>query len=505
MRPGLKSRRGWLVLPVTAMVLAASAGCESNTDEGVLADAPASSAETASTPSSATVISSTNTVAPDESVAVADSRCVAPSGGAQQEIAVWYAIGNDSEKKLIELTDRFNELATGVTVRLEKSGNYSETLRALGEAAPDDRPDALLTDVKGLRDIFDSGLVVTPNDCAAAGASSMDDLLPVVASSYSINGVLQAFPYNVSIPVLMFDASLLRAAGLDPDEPPRTLEELSSTAQQIVESGVAPHGFVAWDGYGPWFVTQYNSRRGQLSGIPDNGREGEPVAKVDFASPEVVESFDWLRTEVETGRALWIGGNPSGTDDLLRLVDRADGAAMTITTSGAIGDIARLLGSGALDDPATGLPPELGVGPMPGPGSGALVGGGAFVLLDSGDAGRVGAASSFVSWLSDAPQHAEFAGYTGFSPIRSAELDQPTLRAAWEETPQLRVAFDELVDLSGDVVRSGPAWGAGFDIDRLLYETLTAAIENGGTLVRLRDATAQANSLLGVYNAGIGG
>ncbi len=156
---------------------------------------------------------------------------------------------------------------------------------------------------------------------------------------------------------------------------------------------------------------------------------------------------------------------------------------MTVTTSGAIGDISRLLASGAVDDAVTGRPPELGVRPMPGPGSGdRSVGGGAFVLLDSGDSSTAGAAASFVGWLSDPPQHAEFAGYTGFSPIRSTELDQPTLRAAWEAIPQLRVGFDELVDLPGDAIRSGPAWGAGFDIDRLLYETLTAVVENGDAL-----------------------
>ncbi len=90
---------------------------------------------------------------------------------------------------------------------------------------------------------------------------------------------------------------------------PRELSRnCSSVAEQIVKSGVAPHGFVAWDGYGPWFVTQYNSRPGELSGAPDNGRSGEPVARVDFASPEIVDSFDWLRAEVEAAARCGSGG-----------------------------------------------------------------------------------------------------------------------------------------------------------------------------------------------------
>lgn len=423
--------------------------------------------------------------------------CVARSNGSTQEVVVWHALSNDAKLKLEELTDRYNASQSGVTVRLETRGNYVETLRALADVSPSERPDAVLADQKSVRTLFDSDLTIPPQECSADGLPPFDDLLPVIEATYSLDGELLATPYNVSTPVLMFDPAKMRRAGLDPADPPSTLEELSAANEAVVASEAAPYGLVAWDGYGPWFVTQYNSRRGELSGSPANGRTGDPVDLVDFTTEEIVASFDWLRNEVQTGRAVWIGGNPSGIDDLLKGVDPAEGAAFTFNTSGAIGDLTRVLEAGTFP----GV--ELGVAPLPGPGEGALVGGGAFWLLNSGNPERVGAAFDFVSWLLQPLQHDEFTTYTGYAPVRRSALDEPALVAAWDLNPALRVGYDQLVDLPGDATRAGPAWGAGDEVDRILYETMTAVIEGGDTRSELARATSQTNELLKQYNVGI--
>ena len=177
---------------------------------------------------------------------------------------------------------------------------------------------------------------------------------------------------------------------------------------------------------------------------------------------------------------------------------------MTITTSGAIGDIARLLATGSFDDPETGDRPELGIAAMPGPGRGALVGGGAFFLLDSDDPARVGATATFLDWLAAPQQHGELSSFTGFSPLRPSEVDEPVVQEAWSKLPQLRVSYDLLVDLPGDFVHAGPAWGAGDDVNRVLYEAMTEVIEGGDPAAVLTVATDQVNALLALYNRSVG-
>ena len=394
------------------------------------------------------------------------------------------------EEKVAE----FNALGTGITVRVERRGNYTESVREFALEPVGERPDAIMADHRSLRTLSDSGLTVKPDACVDDGRA-FDDLLPVIEAAYSLEGELQAFPYNVSTPVLMFDRSKLRAAGLDPESPPQTLAELSDAAGRIVDSGVAPFGLVAYDHYGAWFVTQYDSRRGTATGSPDNGRLGTPVESVDFERREIAESYLWLFDEVESGRATWIGGNPSGIDDLLRLVSPDDGAAFTMNSSGAIGDVLRVVAGGSFGDA------EVGVAPMPGPGHGALVGGGAFWMIANADPERVGATSAFLTWLLEPEVHAPFVAFTGFSPIRASEADVAVVQEAWASEPVLRVAYDQLRGLSGDAVRAGPAWGPGEAITTILYGAITAVIEGGDTDAHLERATGQANALLRDYNA----
>lgn len=474
------------------------------------AEGPVSTVSTesvgATTPDSGTADTAIVASAPPATAAAprtgSPARC-APPADEPVEIVIWHALGDDGGQMLTELTDRFNADHPDITVRLERRGSRADAVEGLAEVPPDERPDAVLGDPRSLRTMYDTDFLVTPDECGNEGLLTTDGYLDVIDAAYSIAGELQAVPFNVSVPVVMYDGRIFRDAGLDPADPPGTLEEVAAASEAIVDAGVAPHGLIAWDGYGPWFVTHHDARRGELTGTPDNGRLGEPVRTVDFATPAAVDAFSWLRDEVDAGRAVWIGENPSGFDDLLLLVDRGKGGAMTFTTCAAIGDVARVIAAGSFDDPVTGARPELGVGPLPGPDGGALVGGGGFFLIDSGAPARVGATATYIDWLTAPAQHGEFAAFTGFSPLRESEAELDVVQDAWEEVPQLRVGYDQLVGLPGDPAHAGPAWGAGEAINLILSETLTAVVEGGDPEALLDDASDQVNEILAVYNGGL--
>lgn len=440
--------------------------------------------------SSTTAPSTVAPALPDDGPAA--PRCAVESGSTDVELVVWHALGSDAEAKFDELVATFNEQSAGPTVRVERRGNYTETVQDLAATDPEEWPDVVMADHRSVQVLFDSAMTVPPGECGIR----FDDLLPVIRATYSLDGDLQAVPFNVSTPVLLFDVGKVRGAGLDPASPPATLGQLSDAAREVVATGMSAHGFVAYDHYGAWFVRQFDNKRGVVTGAPDNGRMGDRLFAVDFTRPEIVESYEWLRDEVEAGRALWIGGNPSGIDDLLRLVDPVADATYTITTSGAVGEVLRVVESGAFGEG------QVGVAPMPGPGPGGAAGGGAFWVFDRGDPVRVGAAHEFLRWLVEPAQHAGFAGYTGFSPLRESELDDPDLVAAWAEHPQLRVGYDQLRGVPGDVAHAGPAWGLGEEITALLYATITRVVEGRDAAEELALATEQANALIADYNDG---
>ena len=49
------------------------------------------------------------------------------------------------------------------------------------------------------------------------------------------SGVQWSMPFNVSDPVLYYNRQMFEAAGLDPDQPPMSLDELRATSQQLVD------------------------------------------------------------------------------------------------------------------------------------------------------------------------------------------------------------------------------------------------------------------------------
>ena len=64
-------------------------------------------------------------------------------------------------------------------------------------------------------------------------------------ASYTVAGVQWAMPFNLSNPVLYYNRSMFEAAGLDPDSPPLSLDDLRAYSQAIVDSGAASYGIAS--------------------------------------------------------------------------------------------------------------------------------------------------------------------------------------------------------------------------------------------------------------------
>jgi sn-glycerol 3-phosphate transport system substrate-binding protein len=64
--------------------------------------------------------------------------------------------------------------------------------------------------------------------------------LPVVAGYYTDHdGNMLSLPFNSSTPILYYNKDLFRAAGLDPEKPPRTWPDVEAAARRLLSVGVA--------------------------------------------------------------------------------------------------------------------------------------------------------------------------------------------------------------------------------------------------------------------------
>ncbi len=64
-------------------------------------------------------------------------------------------------------------------------------------------------------------------------AAFRSDIIPVLLANNLFEGKLWSFPFNKSVPVLYYNKDMFRESGLDPERPPRTVEELFDYARKL--------------------------------------------------------------------------------------------------------------------------------------------------------------------------------------------------------------------------------------------------------------------------------
>ena len=479
-------REALAALSAAALLAAACTGGSSSSAPDAAEPRTQSSASTA-----------TQVVASTDPIPV-PSRCAAEV--AAESVSVWHVLGTNAAGAVFEArTTEFNASQDRIRVEARNVEGGTEGLLALlAETDTSNWPDIVVSQPQALRRLVDSGTIVPPGECGDVEAT-MGSLLPVVKASYSYRDVLQAVPFGVSSPILLFDSAEFRAAGLDPEQPPTSLEELAAASKLIVDSGVSPFGLVVYDWFGTFLINQGAAQRGELIATPANGREGGALT-VEYTTPANRLAMNWLVSVVENDGGVFIGGIPSGLENLIRIVQPADGGTMTIQTSGSLGDLIDILEAGSYP----GV--ELGVGPLPGPGPGGLVGGNGFWLIDHGDRARVRSAYTFVDWMIEPSRLAGYVVETGYVPPSIRVASEAAVVERWADYPQLRVAFDQLITQTGNDEDAGATFGPSVEIDYTFYRLTNRVLGEGMSVENgLRDLTVDVQAELDRYEAIVSG
>lgn len=387
-----------------------------------------------------------------------------------------------------------DELGIDLEFRVFKGD--TDLIEHLTEASDDERPDIILVTEQSTRALLDSGRFLSPGECDPTITA---DVLPVVAATYSIDGLLPALPFGVSVPVLIFDTERFRRAGLDPAVPPTTLDDLLAASAQIRDSGLSEHGLAVTDACGNMVVEQFGAAAGQVWGTPDNGH-GRSSVTVDLGWPTAVAYFEALRDGVFDGHVDYMGPNASGMDDLVAITVPETGVVMTVHTSAALGELVTMLDNGNFSDLG------LGVAALPQATSGSLIGGNALWMFDSGDDVRIARTWSAMEWLYEPRQLATFAVAAGYVPPTAAAAAEPAVAELWRRYPQLRVPYEVVASTPVGVASSGLIMGPYEGKASVLRDLCDRIIDHGADPQEaLSRATDSLNYLAEQYEAMLSG
>ena len=195
---------------------------------------------------------------------------------------------------LADLTDQYNASQDRVVVELQNQNGYEELIDKYFQSSTEDRPHVVQMPEYMLQQMADANSVITTTACVQAGGFDISPFLPRAMFAYQTGGVQWAMPLNISSPVLYYNRAMFEEAGLDPEHPPITLEELRDYSQQIVDSGAATYGIALDSGVnsgGAWFLEQWFARAGLPYADNDNGRTAR-ATQVLFNTPEAVGHAD---------------------------------------------------------------------------------------------------------------------------------------------------------------------------------------------------------------------
>jgi len=227
------------------------------------------------------------------------------------DIMWWHAMSGELGRQLEKLAADFNASQSEYRVVPSYKGNYTETVTAAIFAFRSRSQPA----------IVQVNEIATATMMAARGAiypvfELMRDekeafspaaYLPAVTGYYAdVAGNMLSFPFNASTPILYYNKTLFRAAGLDPEIVPKIWAEVGAAAKRLRASGVACGFTTSWPS---WInVENFSAFHNLPISTRANGFDGLD-AVLTFNNPVMVRHIaqlaDWQTTKVfdYSGRA----------------------------------------------------------------------------------------------------------------------------------------------------------------------------------------------------------
>jgi len=493
-----RSTRIAFLLAAVSLIAACSGGGDI-TDSGDAATTPSPAPSESLAPGDTAAAVTTTSVAPD-ALPDCPSDALATATGTTN-ITFWHSMSASLGEEVVKLTDAYNASQSKVKVKLVQ-GSYEETADNYYLASQGDRPDLVQLPEYQLQAMVDTASTVPVGRCIEASGYDTSAFLPTALAAYATQGVQWSIPFNISNPVLFYNKKAFAAAGLDPNTPPKSLDEMRAFSQQIVDSGASKYGLALESGFdsgGGWYVEQWFCKAKEFYTDGDNGRTSR-ATEVLFNAPTGVEVMTYLQQLLQDGLAVNVGDNTqTGFDNLLKLADDKEPAAMTMATSASLGQVLTVLAGGQF--PQIG-PDDVGVGPMPGPDGlpGALIGGASLWPVDTGDDVRTAATWDFITYLVGAQQQSQWAAATGYIPVRTDALELDPYKSTLATDPRFGVAYEQLLSSPDAATSAGPVMGPLREVRSVLATAIAAIFDGADVTATLNAAADQSNGLITDYN-----
>ena len=377
-----------------------------------------------------------------------------PSGPVN--ITFWHsetASGNDN---LVKLVNRFNASQNEVKVEPIFQGNSTELALKLIASMPSGNVPAVAYQSEVFaQGMLDSGEITPIQQYVDREKYDLSDFAPASIAYYTVEDTLYSMPCGLAVPLMYYNKIPLREVGLDPEQPPKDLDEIRAASEKLVQRDSA--GNVTRYGLAleiqPWFFRFMVAGADEPYVDNDNGR-ARFATEVAFDNEAGREFFQWWHDMVQDGLALNIGWDPSGANGLLAVGARR--AVMVLSTSAALRSVMDVIEKGV-----QGV--ELGVAPVPGipgkvPEGSPGVYGRSLWIMNARPQKEQDAAWKFIKWFAEPEQQAEWFAGSGYLPVRNSAYDLPAAKDIIAKYPQFEIPADLFTKTATTTAARAHSW-----------------------------------------------
>ncbi len=362
---------------------------------------------------------------------IAGTGCSSPSSKDHNDritVTFWHGMGGPLGEILDRLIAEYNGLQDRYYIRGISMGSY-DTLqkKILASVVAGRSPDisqnfeALTMKLsKANRLICLDDLIARETDPEVFKA----DLIPVMLLNNTFDGKIWSFPFNKSVPVLYYNKDMFHDVGLDPDTPPRTIEELFEYSRKLTRD-LDGDGKPDVLGYGFGLRNEWNwacrflSYGGQMF--------DESTRQVFLNSPAGIQATASYVDMIQAGIAKFGEGYDHQNDWLAGKVGMFEASIVSrVYLKGKIKFNHGVASTPYGEKPAVVL-------------SGTNIN-----IFNNGDSDRIDGAWDFIKWFTSTDIGARWSIESTYMPVRKSSLASPLMIQKFAEDSNFAAPYQQL-------------------------------------------------------------
>ncbi|MCA7013377.1 sn-glycerol-3-phosphate ABC transporter substrate-binding protein UgpB [Dickeya dadantii subsp. dieffenbachiae] len=353
------------------------------------------------------------------------------------EIPFWHSMEGELGKTVNSLADRFNQTHSDVKIVPVYKGNYEQSLAA-GIAAfrSGNAPAILQVYEVGTATMMASKAIKPVYQVFKDAGVPYDEkiFVPTVSGYYSDakTGHLLSQPFNSSTPVLYYNKDAFKKAGLDPEQPPKTWQQMAEYTAKLRASGMKCGYASGWQG---WIqIENFSAWHGLPIATKNNGFDGLD-AVLEFNKPVQVKHIQMLEDMNKKGDFTYYGRKDEPTEKFYN-----GDCAMTTASSGSLANIRQYA---KFNYGVAMMPYDADVKGAP---QNAIIGGASLWVMNGKDAATYKGVAEFMQFLSTPEIAAEWHQKTGYLPITTAAYELTKQQGFYDKNPGADIATRQMLN-----------------------------------------------------------